>query len=158
MLGHNDISNYNFDPWGRKGVYVQLFLELWLMAKFPAQIWQFWKSAHISETPAHREKLSSISTPWGRNMAYVQLLEPWPMAKFHSQIWQFWKSARISETAAPRMKISSISTSGVKREFMWNFGKWPSWFSSRASRPMGLLFEDHCILIVQHIFMYAYLI
>ncbi len=22
----------------------------------------------------------------------------------------------------------------------WNFGKWPSWFSSRASRPMGLLF------------------
>ncbi len=22
----------------------------------------------------------------------------------------------------------------------WNFGKWPSWFSSRASRPMGLFF------------------
>ncbi len=22
----------------------------------------------------------------------------------------------------------------------WNFGKWPSWFSSRAWRPMGLLF------------------
>ncbi len=25
-------------------------------------------------------------------------------------------------------------------EYMWNFGKWPTWFSSSASRPMGLLF------------------
>ncbi len=23
---------------------------------------------------------------------------------------------------------------------MWNFNKWPSWFSSRSSRPMGFLF------------------
>ncbi len=24
---------------------------------------------------------------------------------------------------------------------MWNFGKWPSWFSGRVARPMGLLFS-----------------
>ncbi len=64
----------------------------------------------------------------------------WPMDKFHAQIWQFWKLVCISETAAPRLKISSISTPGVERQYMWNFGKWPSWFSSRSSRPMGLLF------------------
>ncbi len=44
-------------------VYVQL-LALWQMAKFHAQIWQFWKSAHISETAAQRAKISSILTPW----------------------------------------------------------------------------------------------
>ncbi len=39
------VSNFknrlNFDPWGRKRVYVQL-LALWPMAKFHAQMWQFW--------------------------------------------------------------------------------------------------------------------
>ena len=49
-------------PWGRNRVYVQL-LELWPMAKFHAQIWQFWKSAGISEAAVHRVKISSISTP-----------------------------------------------------------------------------------------------
>ncbi len=34
------------------------------MAKFYAQIWQFWKSAHISETTARRAKISSILMPW----------------------------------------------------------------------------------------------
>ena len=27
----------------------------------------------------------------------------------------------------------------VEREQMWNFGQWPSWFSSRAPKPVGLL-------------------
>ncbi len=36
-------------------VYVQ-HLELWPMAKFHAQIWQFSKPAHISETAARRAK------------------------------------------------------------------------------------------------------
>ncbi len=30
------------------------------------------------------------------------------------------------------------------------FGKWPSWFSSRASRPMGLLFEASNLLIATY--------
>ena len=127
-------------PWGRKRVYVQL-LELWPMAKFHTQIWQFWKLACISETAARRAKISSISATWGRKRLYVQLLELWQMAKFHAQKWQFWKSARISETAAHRVKISSISTPEVEMEYIynfWNFGKLPSWFSSRASRPIGL--------------------
>ena len=40
--------------------------ELWPLAKFHAQIWQFWELARISETAARRAKLSSVSTPWGR--------------------------------------------------------------------------------------------
>ncbi len=34
------------------------------MVMFHAQIWQFRKSANISETAAHRAKISSISTLW----------------------------------------------------------------------------------------------
>ncbi len=49
--------------------------------------------------------------------------------------------ARISETAAPRVKISSILTHGEEMEYMGNFGQWPSWYSNRASRPTGLLFQ-----------------
>ncbi len=90
-------------------IYVQL-LKLWPIAKFHAQIGQFWKLASISENATHRAKLSSISTPWGRKRIYVQLLELWPLAKFHAQIWQFWKTACISETAACRAKTSSILT------------------------------------------------
>ena len=44
---------------GRKRVYVQL-LELRPMAKFHAQMWQFWKSACISEAAARRSKISLI--------------------------------------------------------------------------------------------------
>ncbi len=67
---------------------VQL-LKLWPIAKFHAQIWQFWKMAYISETAARGAKISSISTLRGRKRIYVQLLELWPLAKFHAQIWQF---------------------------------------------------------------------
>ena len=56
-------------------------LELWLMAKFHAPIWQFLKTACISETTTRRAKISSLSTPWGRKRLYVQLLEVWQMAK-----------------------------------------------------------------------------
>ena len=92
-------------------MYVQL-LELWKMAKFHAQIWQFWKWAHILETDiwaphmcvlsaikniyiletaALSAKISSILTIWGIKgvYMYVQLLELWPVAKFHAQIRQF---------------------------------------------------------------------
>ena len=34
-------------PWGRNTVSVQI-LEFWPKAKFYAQIWQFWKSTHMS--------------------------------------------------------------------------------------------------------------
>ncbi len=47
---------------------------------------------------------------------YVQLPELLPMAKFHAQI------------------------------YAWNFGQWPSWFSSRTTRSMGLLLYD-CVPI-----------
>ncbi len=43
------------------------------------------------------------------------------------------------------MKVGSISTHGLEREYMWNFGQWPSCFSSRASRPTGLLFICLCM-------------
>ncbi len=49
-------------PWDRKIVYVQL-LELWSMVKFHAQIWQFLKSTHISETVSRIAKIRSISPP-----------------------------------------------------------------------------------------------
>ena len=89
------------------------------MAKFHAQIWQFWKSGHISETAACRAIISSILPPWGTQRLYVQLLQLWLMAKFLAQIWQFWKSAHISETAIRGAKISSISpTWGRKRVYV----------------------------------------
>ncbi len=115
------------------------------MAYFQPKYGNFWKSACISETTTRGAKISSISTPWGRKRLYVQLLAFWPKAKFHAQIWQFGKSACISETVAPRVQIAQCRPLGVEREDMWNFGKWPkfwsSWFSSRASRPMGLLLK-----------------
>ncbi len=44
----------------------------------------------------------------------------------------------------PQSKISSILTPWGRKSVQmcnfWNFGQWPSWLSSRASRPMGLLF------------------
>ncbi len=49
--------------------------------KLHGQIWQFWKSAIISETAADRAKRCSISASWDRKRVYVQLLELWPMAK-----------------------------------------------------------------------------
>ncbi len=70
----------NFLPNGPRCDHVQL-LEFWPMAKFHAQIWQFWKSAIIPETVAHRAKICSISTSRVRKRVYVQLLELWPMAK-----------------------------------------------------------------------------
>ena len=60
-------------PQGRKRVYVQR-LDLLSATKFNAQIRQFWISACISETAAHRAKISSISTPCDRKKLYVQLL------------------------------------------------------------------------------------
>ncbi len=81
-------------------------LELWPLAKFHTQIWQFWKLGHISKTTARRANISSISPPWGRKRMFVQLLEFRPLDKFHAQIWHFLKSARISETATRRAKIS----------------------------------------------------
>ena len=51
--------------WGTKTVCVQLPKHL-LMAKFHAQIWQFWKLGCDSEIAARRANISLISTPWGR--------------------------------------------------------------------------------------------
>ena len=59
------------------------------MAKFHTQYGNFEKSACISEIAAPREKISSISIPWGRKRVYVQLLKLFPMVKFHAQIRQF---------------------------------------------------------------------
>ncbi len=79
--------------------------------------------ARISETAAHRAKLTSISSPWGRKREYVQLLALWPMAKFHAQIWQFLE---ISETAGHRVKISLILTPwGGERIYAQLLELWP---------------------------------
>ncbi len=56
--------------------------------KVHAQIWQFKKSACISETAVRRAKISSISTLYGRKTMYMSLLEL-PIVKFHAQIWHF---------------------------------------------------------------------
>ncbi len=58
--------------WVRKRLYVHL-LELWLLAKLHAQIWQCWRLARILETAARRATISSILTPQGRKRVYVQL-------------------------------------------------------------------------------------
>ncbi len=92
---------------------------------FHAQMWQFWKLAHISETTARIAKINSISIPWGKKREYVQLLEIWPLATFPAQMCQFWKSGHISETAAHRVKISSILASyGRKIAYMQILELW----------------------------------
>ena len=102
--------------------YLQL-LEPLIIAKFHAQIWQFWKSACISETTAYRAKNKLyISTLWCRKRVFVQLLELLSMPLI--QQWQCWKSACISEATAHKVKDTL---------------KW-SGSTSRSSRPMGLLF------------------
>ncbi len=115
---------YNFDP-GVERVYVHL-LELWPMASFHAQIWQFLESACISESPVGhvgRVKINSISTPLDRKSLYVQLLE---LGQLPSFMPKYRKSARISGTAAHGGKKSSISRPpGIERECMCNF--WNFW-------------------------------
>ncbi len=112
------------------------------------------KSTRISGNAARRVKISSISTPWGRKEIYVLLLELWPIFKFHAQIWQVSKLVRISETAAHRAKTTfGTFASGQVHAQIWQFWKFAhisetagtfingqNWFSSRESKPMGLLF------------------
>ncbi len=101
-------NKLNFDPRGRKRVYVQL-LELWPMAKCYAQIWKSnWKSASFLETAARWTKISSISLPWDRQRVYVQLLGDWSMAKY------------MPTAAGHRAKVSSISTPEVKKGVYMN--------------------------------------
>ena len=41
------------------------------------------------------------------------------------------------------LNLDPPPTPGVERECIcnfWNIGQWPNWLSSRAPRPMGLLF------------------
>ena len=136
--------------WCRKRVgtciYVQL-LKLWPMDRFHAQMWQFWKWACISETTAHRAKISSISTSWCRKRVNVQLLALWPMVNCHAQIWQFWKSACVllGILCPIRAPVRSISTPwGRKRVYvqllvLWSMAKlyhaqiWQFWKSSCIS-------------------------
>ncbi len=52
--------------------------------------------------------------------------------------------ARQSVHSTGTLLVSSISIPEIEMEHMcdfWNFGKRPSWLSSRALRPMGLLFN-----------------
>ncbi len=134
-LLHAKISSIS-TPWGRKRVYVQL----WLMAKFHAQIWQFWKSPYISETAACRANTSSISTLWDRKRVYVQLLALWPMAKFHAQIWQF-ENQPISWTPLPvELKQAQFRPPRVERGYVCNFchfGQWPSFMPKYGTLANG---------------------
>ncbi len=69
-------------------MYVQP-LKLLLMAKFHAQIWEFWNFTDISETNPRIAKGKLNSKPWGRKCVYVQLHEILAIAKFHAQIRQY---------------------------------------------------------------------
>ncbi len=63
----------NHEPSAR--AYMCNFWHFGQWPKFHARIWQFWKSAHISETTSRRAKISSSLTPWGgRKGVYVQFL------------------------------------------------------------------------------------
>ncbi len=116
MAARKAIISAKSTPWGRKWVHVQ-FLELWAIAKFHAQIWQFWKLARISKIAARRAKINSIRPP-GVERAYT------------CNFWNFcqWPSFMLIYGKFENWPVSA-----------WNLGQWPSWFSSRASRPMGLL-------------------
>ena len=116
------------------------------MAKFHAQIWQFWKSARISETAARtrRAKISSISHPWGGKRVYAT---SGPLANGHV-LCPNMAILKISEIAARRAKISSISTPwGGKRVYvqlleLWSIAKfhahlWLFWKSACISETAG---------------------
>ncbi len=140
----------NFKPlWYKESInmcnFVQL-AQLWPMAKFHAQIFQFWKSAHISKAAASRAKIGSIPIPWGREWVYVELLpkcgnfENRSVSQWtHVLYWCVWsfsvpghfnviwctclKMACNSKTAVCRKKRSEIWKSGVAvnmyMEYLW---------------------------------------
>ncbi len=112
----------NFDLWGRNRVYVQLPAS----DQVHTQIWQFWKSARISETSIHRAKTSSIWTPYGRKsvcaMSGTFANKEGPCATFLN----FFANSRFSpnmeimkiETLARSAKIISVSTLWGKKTIM----------------------------------------
>ncbi len=108
------------------------------MAKCHAKIWQIlkngrifemvndhvscpnmaiWKSVCISETAAHRAKISSISNPWGRK-SVCAASGMFADGQVSSQIWQFWREAHISEIIIRRAKIMSFQSPEVERGYM----------------------------------------
>ena len=120
-------------------VYVQL-LELWPLAKFQAQIWQFWKLARISETAARRANISSISTPWGRRRVcatskihaqnrpwsrkpllveqkakITSILTPWGRMNVHVQILELWPLAKFHGQIRQFWKLARISETAARR-------------------------------------------
>ena len=103
-----------------------------------------WKSASISETAAHKVKISSISTLWDRKTVYVLLLELWPIDKFHVQIRQFLKIGPYLRNCCPYSENQlNFDLLGRKRLYIqiFNFCQWPSfhaqiwqfWKSARIS-------------------------
>ncbi len=92
---------------------------------FHAQIWQFYKSACISENPAHSPtqwKQAQFQPLRCRKRVHMQLLACFSNSCFHAQIRQCYKLAdiSISETAACTVKIISILTTwSKKRVYMY---------------------------------------
>ncbi len=107
---------------GRKRVHVHIIWNFGTCLQIPAfhaQIWQFWKSAHVTKNAVRRVKISLISTTWGRKRVHMQLWDLSSNSRFHAQIWKFWKMACILKRDACRAKIRSISTLlGRKRVHM----------------------------------------
>ncbi len=87
-------------PWGRTRVCLQL-RDLLSVAKFHAQILQFWRLVHIMETAVRGVKISSILTPWGRKGVCVQLLDLFPFAEFHAQLYGNFEKGPISPKLLP---------------------------------------------------------
>ena len=109
------------------------------MTKFHAQLWQVWKSARISETPACKVKTSSISTLWGRKgiCGTFGTLATCQVSCLKMAILKIGPYLRNRYSwCENKLNFDPCGRKGV----MWNFGKWPGCFSNRASRPMGLLF------------------
>ena len=67
-----------------------------------AQIWKFRKSALILKTAARREKISLISTLWGRKRVHIQLWHLSSNIRFHVQNMEMLKIGPYLENAARR--------------------------------------------------------
>ncbi len=76
-----ELNSEIWDSGGWGGGHRKYMYNFWNFYQWPSfmpRYGNFETLSHISQTAARRAKISSISTPWGRERVYVQLFELWP--------------------------------------------------------------------------------
>ncbi len=94
-------------------------------AKFHAQIWQFLKSARISQTTACRLKVISISVLWGRREYMCNFCKFGKLPSFTLKYGNF-ENRPISRKPLPvEEKYAQFQPLGVERVHVQLLALWP---------------------------------